>query len=541
MTITGSSEKLALQALKSCDWHLEGAFDVFYSQPQVKSYADTRLVEELYKRYKGKRYNSVGFCSSHPLLKSLCVCFEFGRMSWVSAAFFIKKLNVFYHELVVAILAERTFCSYPYVDMILADGITLLCNDLQVDPQDVVMLVLSWHMKAATMCEFSKQEFIGGLQALGIDSLEKFRDRMQFMRSELKDDQKFREIYIFAFGWAKEKIQFGTAKRALKRAGLWLNQMGNSKKKHCWVPKWWKEIWVSTTDVRKGLAGVKSVTTTAETESLESEKDSPEAGPYRVQTSATRSGPVLSECKQWSPEVGKVFRRSASALRWLLVVYEWSEMTVGSEVFGIGYCNRDVAVAFCRKAVAIGGSLVSVLAGSGCWGSLSMERFQFSSLKSSFLSSENWQRQAPFDVQVLWVLPIGASLRLQKQDMCWIILKESLSIYGKLATVELEKLRILEKLKYLEVKPELLRHRHMLALPQPQAKPVSGDQPSLDTSMLPKTSLLLDTLTTRMLVTMQFVLDYTYHLFRFANTVTWRPGITKQSLGTPGLNYWNLQ
>lgn len=28
-------------------------------------------------------------------------------------------------------------------------------------------LVVSWHMKAATMCEFSKQEFIGGLRALG--------------------------------------------------------------------------------------------------------------------------------------------------------------------------------------------------------------------------------------------------------------------------------------------------------------------------------------------------------------------------------------
>ncbi|CAL5389752.1 unnamed protein product [Camellia sinensis] len=51
------------------------------------------------------------------------------------------------------------------------------------------MLVLSWHMKAATMCEFSKQEFIGGLQALGIDSLEKFCDRIQFMHSELKDER----------------------------------------------------------------------------------------------------------------------------------------------------------------------------------------------------------------------------------------------------------------------------------------------------------------------------------------------------------------
>ncbi|KAE8699106.1 defensin-like protein 6-like [Hibiscus syriacus] len=60
-------------------------------------------------------------------------------------------------------------------------------------------------MKASTMCEYSKEEFFTGLQALGIDSLEKFIQRISFMRSELKDEQKFREIYNFAFGWAKEK------------------------------------------------------------------------------------------------------------------------------------------------------------------------------------------------------------------------------------------------------------------------------------------------------------------------------------------------
>ncbi|URE08308.1 DCN1-like protein [Musa troglodytarum] len=107
----------------------------------------------------------------------------------------------------------------PYVDMILVDGITLLCNDLQVDPQDIVMLVVSWHMKAATMCEFSRQEFIGGLQYLGIDTIEKFRDKLSYMRSELKDEQKFREIYNFAFGWAKEK---GQKSLALDTAiGMW--------------------------------------------------------------------------------------------------------------------------------------------------------------------------------------------------------------------------------------------------------------------------------------------------------------------------------
>ncbi|KAJ8532675.1 hypothetical protein K7X08_012598 [Anisodus acutangulus] len=160
ITITGASEKVALQALKASDWNLEGAFDIFYSQSQVKSSADTRRLEELYNRYKD-----------------------------------------------------------PYSDMILADGISLLCNDIQVDPQDIVMLVLSWHMKAATMCEFSKQEFIGGLQSIGIDSLEKLREKLPFMRSEMRDEHKFREIYNFAFSWAKEK---GQKSLALDTAiGMW--------------------------------------------------------------------------------------------------------------------------------------------------------------------------------------------------------------------------------------------------------------------------------------------------------------------------------
>ncbi|KAL9262652.1 DCN1-like protein [Drosera capensis] len=160
VAITGASEDVALKALKASEWHLEGAFDVFYSHPQLRSKTDNRLLEELYNRYRD-----------------------------------------------------------PYADMITADGITYLCNDLMVDPQDIVMLVLSWHMKAATMCEYSKQEFISGLQSLGIDSLEKFRDRIPYMRNELKDELKFREIYNFAFAWAKEK---GQKSLALDTAiGMW--------------------------------------------------------------------------------------------------------------------------------------------------------------------------------------------------------------------------------------------------------------------------------------------------------------------------------
>ncbi|KAL5647712.1 hypothetical protein ACJX0J_042067, partial [Zea mays] len=72
MTITGASEKVALQALKASDWHLEGAFDFFYSQPQV-SVVNTRHLEDIFNRYKE-----------------------------------------------------------PYADMIMVEGISQFCNDLQV-------------------------------------------------------------------------------------------------------------------------------------------------------------------------------------------------------------------------------------------------------------------------------------------------------------------------------------------------------------------------------------------------------------------------
>lgn len=79
-------------------------------------------------------------------------------------------------------------------------------------------------MKAGTMCEFSKKEFIEGLQSLGyefyinsdikfvsvmtasllkvlwnccrIDSLEKFREKIPYMRSELKDERMDNSIQI---------------------------------------------------------------------------------------------------------------------------------------------------------------------------------------------------------------------------------------------------------------------------------------------------------------------------------------------------------
>ncbi|KAK8643672.1 hypothetical protein V6N13_012955 [Hibiscus sabdariffa] len=67
------------------------------------------------------------------------------------------------------------------------------------------MLVISWHMQASTMCEYTKEEFCNGLRDLRVDTLEVFREKLTSIREELKDEEKYRKIYNFAFGWATEK------------------------------------------------------------------------------------------------------------------------------------------------------------------------------------------------------------------------------------------------------------------------------------------------------------------------------------------------
>lgn len=65
------SEKVALQALKASDWHLEGAFDIFYSQPQIRSVTDSRHLEELYHRYKGDLFSHIELQMANKILRCI--------------------------------------------------------------------------------------------------------------------------------------------------------------------------------------------------------------------------------------------------------------------------------------------------------------------------------------------------------------------------------------------------------------------------------------------------------------------------------------
>jgi DCN1-like protein 4/5 len=81
------------------------------------------------------------------------------------------------------------------------------CTDLDVDPENVVMLIMAWHLEAQTMGYFTKQEFIHGFQKLRTDTIQKIKNQTKLMLDELEDPEKSREIYRFSFNYYKEKGQ----------------------------------------------------------------------------------------------------------------------------------------------------------------------------------------------------------------------------------------------------------------------------------------------------------------------------------------------
>lgn len=98
----------------------------------------------------------------------------------------------------------------------LAEGIARLCDDIGVDPSDPVMLALSWRIGAATMCEWSRDEFVRGVKELGCAAgAASLKAQIPSLRREMGDAAKFSEMYAYAFGWAAEKghkcLQLDTA------------------------------------------------------------------------------------------------------------------------------------------------------------------------------------------------------------------------------------------------------------------------------------------------------------------------------------------
>lgn len=93
------------------------------------------------------------------------------------------------------------------VETIGEEGILKFCEDIGVDPQDIVVLVIGWKMGAAYMCEFTRKEWKSGMEAMGVDSIDKLKAQVPSLREEISSDAKFKKFYSFCFGFSKEPGQ----------------------------------------------------------------------------------------------------------------------------------------------------------------------------------------------------------------------------------------------------------------------------------------------------------------------------------------------
>ena len=151
MTITQSGEKTAIECLNRNDWRLDLAVNSFLQNPYMfqseakHSSLDRNKLENLYSKYKD-RYGG---------------------------------------------------------DKIAQEGVIRLLQDLKLDPASIKVLLLAWKFKAANQCEFTRNEFIGGMKELRCDSIEKLKDKLPELEAEIRDGEKFKQFYRFTFDYAK--------------------------------------------------------------------------------------------------------------------------------------------------------------------------------------------------------------------------------------------------------------------------------------------------------------------------------------------------
>jgi len=96
----------------------------------------------------------------------------------------------------------------PDGDEINVGGTLKWCEDLRVDPEDVVLLPIAYELKSPSVGSFPRKSWIDGWKSLGCDSISSMQSALPKLRDKLANDPTyFTSVYNYTFEFAKSGAQ----------------------------------------------------------------------------------------------------------------------------------------------------------------------------------------------------------------------------------------------------------------------------------------------------------------------------------------------
>eukprot|EP00187_Rhodella_violacea_P005906 CAMPEP_0174892222 /NCGR_PEP_ID=MMETSP0167-20121228/7216_1 /TAXON_ID=38298 /ORGANISM="Rhodella maculata, Strain CCMP736" /LENGTH=196 /DNA_ID=CAMNT_0016130653 /DNA_START=150 /DNA_END=740 /DNA_ORIENTATION=- len=86
-------------------------------------------------------------------------------------------------------------------------GVMKMCDELEINPLDINMLIFAWVLRAHAPCRFSREEWTSGLQGLEVGSGEELKAKIASLGKLIEDEVDFRNFYVFAFAYNKDPDQ----------------------------------------------------------------------------------------------------------------------------------------------------------------------------------------------------------------------------------------------------------------------------------------------------------------------------------------------
>lgn len=90
------------------------------------------------------------------------------------------------------------------------EGMERFCEDIKVDPENIVMLVIAYKMNAKNMGYFSQTEWLKGLNDPEVlcDTPVKLQNKLNYFLNQLNDPQTFKLIFRYAYDFARVSLQY---------------------------------------------------------------------------------------------------------------------------------------------------------------------------------------------------------------------------------------------------------------------------------------------------------------------------------------------